>query len=121
MAEVRLVFTAADAWEEPVLPYGTIVAVHYGDYRRQEIWISCGTNAGNWYCLGSPYGVPAGLPQHPVWSDVVQRGTVTVLLPGTAEVYEAGWAAGRRDLSYAIESLAEDRPPEKRRLPDDAV
>lgn len=113
---------------------GAVVAVHYGDYRRQEIWVSSGANIGNWYPLGGEFGrprvwvdnrtpmerlthlgpepmpPPGEVPLHPHWEDVLARGPVTLLLPAAAAVYLHGWRAGRRDLWQAMESVAYEEP-----------
>jgi hypothetical protein len=68
---------------------GAVVAVHFGDYRLQEIWVSSGANIGNWYPLGGEFWavwerqeMPAGVRKsHPVWDDVLARGPVTLLVP----------------------------------------
>lgn len=36
---------------------GAVVAVHSGDYRRQEIWVNSGANVGTWYPLGGEFWV----------------------------------------------------------------
>jgi len=117
---------------------GAVVAVHWGDYRRQECWVRSGPNVGNWYPLGSEFGQPrvwddprnslekladpkppprpAGtIPQHPDWSDVLARGPVTLLVPADDSAYRAGWSAGRHSMAQALaseaESLAYDGPP----------
>jgi hypothetical protein len=119
---------------------GAVVAVHYGDYRRQEIWVASGANVGNWYCLGGEFGVPktvddprsdmdkltenmlgrkglswtqppGTLPLHPTWSDVLARGPVTLLFPGADDTYAAGWRAGRRELWNSMENELDDDPP----------
>lgn len=99
---------------------GAVVAVHYGDYRRQEIWVSSGSNVGNWYPLGGEHWVvfdrkhmPAGVTmQHPHWEDVLARGPVTLLVQADAEAYRQGWRAGRRNLWQAMEEAADEDPPE---------
>lgn len=114
---------------------GAVVAVHYGDYRRQELWIASGSNIGNWYLLGSEYGrpkvvedprsemekmcsrepwrqPPGTIPLHTDWSHVLARGPVTLLTAGDEETYRRGWRAGRRDLCQAMESVAEEDPTE---------
>ena len=117
---------------------GAIVAVHYGDYRRQEIWVSSGANIGNWYCLGGEFRVggpptaedrrsyaermtsrehwvqpPGTIPLQPVWTDVLGRGPVVLLAAGQDDVYAAGWEAGRRRMLEQIEDLRDDEdvPP----------
>lgn len=92
---------------------GAVVAVHWGDYRRQEIWVASGANIGNWYCLGSEFGIPRGLPTHPRWEDVLARGPVTLLVPGEKHAYADGWANGRRRLLEQIATLSDDEmePP----------
>ncbi|MEV1315451.1 hypothetical protein AB0J14_05120 [Micromonospora arborensis] len=113
---------------------GAVVAVHYGDYRRQELWVSSGANIGNWYCLGGefsrpkvwvdnrsemdkmlwrgprPRPGPGEVPLHPHWEDVIARGPVTLLVPAGRQAYVEGWRAGRRDLWQSMESVAEDDP-----------
>jgi hypothetical protein len=116
---------------------GAVVAVWWGDYRRQEIWVRSGANIGNWYCLGGefgtpkvwdppkdPYGLvghdrkpvpqrPAGtVPQHPDWWFIVRRGPVTILTPGDEDTYLAGWRAGRRDLWQSMEEATDYGPTE---------
>lgn len=112
---------------------GAVVAVHFGDYRRQEIWVNSGANIGNWYCLGGEFGTPkvvedprtpfdmirqtqwtqppGTLPLHPTWYDVLRRGPVTLLVPGDDAAYVAGWRAGRRALHNDMENLIHDDPP----------
>lgn len=114
---------------------GTVVAVHYGDYRRQEIWLKAGVMEGTWYALGGegfkPQVVddprsyvdrvisrnsrwvrpPGTIPQWPKWADVLARGPVTLLVAGDTESYEKGWKHGRRDLWQAAEELIDDGPP----------
>jgi hypothetical protein len=97
---------------------GAVVAVHWGNYRRVELWISSGANVGSRYPLGNEFWVvwdrqrmPAGVTkQHPSWTDVLARGPVTLLVPGDRDAYLRGWRAGRRDLWRAMESVAEDHP-----------
>ncbi len=111
---------------------GAVVAVHYGDYRRQEIWVASGANIGNWYPLGGEFGRPrvvedprgplaewsgprwrqpeGTVPLHPHWEDVLARGPVTLLVAGDDAAYLAGWRAGRRDLWQRTEDLAEEDP-----------
>lgn len=115
---------------------GAVVAVHLGDYRRQEIWVSSGANIGNWYCLGGEFGRPktwddprdymekmlhpndmparpAGtVPVQPDWYDVLARGPVTLLLGADSDAYVRGWRAGRRDLWQAMEDVASEDPRE---------
>jgi hypothetical protein len=117
---------------------GAVVAVHWGDYRRQEIWVASGANIGNWYCLGGEFRVggppavddprpyhektfsreywvqpPGTVPVQPTWEDVVKRGPVVLLTPGQDGVYAAGWEAGRRRMLEQIETLRDDEdvPP----------
>ncbi len=116
---------------------GAIVAVHFGDYRRQECWIASGSNIGNWYPLGGESGrpkvatdprteleklcgkqwrVPTGeIPLHPHWEDVLARGPVTLLVPGDRDAYLRGWRAGRHDLWQAMEEIAEEDPRQEQR------
>lgn len=101
---------------------GAVVAVHYGDYRLQEVWVSSGANVGNWYPLGGEFWVtwdrqrmPAGVTQqHPHWEDVLARGPVTLLVSADVEAYRQGWRAGRRDLWQAMEEAVEAEPGESR-------
>ena len=100
--------------DEPLQP-GTIVAVNYGDYRTQEIWVKSGTNIGNWYLLDNEHEClrmhrPPKLPQHPHWEDILKRGPVTLLVPAADEAYLHGWMIGRRRLWEDIEELAEQFP-----------
>ncbi|WP_431881719.1 hypothetical protein [Micromonospora chalcea] len=113
---------------------GAVVAVHYGDYRYQEIWVASGANIGNWYCLGNefyrpkvwidertpmekmlhrgpePRPGPGEIPLHPHWEDVIARGPVTLLVPGDRQAYLDGWRNGRRDLWQRMEDLAHNDP-----------
>lgn len=115
---------------------GAVVAVHFGDYRRQEIWVRSGANIGNWYCLGSEFGTPktwddprsyadkmfdrspppmrpAGtVPLQPDWYDVAARGPVTLLVGADGDAYVQGWRAGRRDLWQQMEDVASEDPRE---------
>jgi hypothetical protein len=50
------VYTADDP--EPDYSGGAVFAVHYGNYRRQEIWVASGDNIGNLYPLGGEAGKP---------------------------------------------------------------
>lgn len=117
---------------------GALVAVHLGDYRRQEVWVSSGANIGNWYCLGGEFGTPrvwddprshldrmfnadpvpvrpAGtVPQHPHWDDILTRGPVTILTPGDDDTYRAGWRNGRRNLWHDMENRIDEGPPPAR-------
>jgi len=103
--------------DEPQEP-GTVVAVHFGDYRRQEIWVSSGANIGAWYPLGGEFWavwdkkrMPAGVTNaHPTWEDVLARGPVTLLTPGDEATYRRGWRAGRRDLWQRIEDFTYEDP-----------
>lgn len=128
MADRPRIFTAADPW--PDFGPGTVVAVNYGSYRNQEIWVACGSNIGNWYPLGSPYGrprvaedtrnaleklsdprfrqPPGTVPLHPHWEDIVRRGPVTLLVAAQADAYQAGWSDGRRRLVEQFEELCEN-------------
>lgn len=89
---------------------GALVAVHLGDYRRQEVWVSSGANVGNWYPLGGEFWVtwdrgrmPAGVTKaHPEWADVLARGPVTLLVPAGGAAYLAGWRAGRTALADTL-------------------
>jgi hypothetical protein len=99
---------------------GAVVAVHWGDYRRQEIWVASGVSDGSWYPLGSEFWVvwdrqrmPTGVTkQHPNWRDVLARGPVTLLVPAGGEAYRQGWRNGRRDLWQSMENDVYDDPPE---------
>ncbi len=103
--------------DEPQQP-GAVVAVHWGDYRRQEIWVNSGASFGKWYPLGGEFWavwdrqrMPAGVTkQHPEWSDVLARGPVTLLTPADGSAYLAGWRNGRRALWQDMESMAEEDP-----------
>lgn len=94
---------------------GAVVAVHYGDYHRQEIFVRSGANIGNWYCLGGEFGCPRhgtdALPLHPHWEDVLARGPVTLLSAAHEEAYASGWANGRRRLVEQIETLSDEEGP----------
>jgi hypothetical protein len=112
---------------------GAVVAVNYGDYRTQEIWVRSGANIGNWYPLGGEFGQPrvvedpmpsarramsrevwrqppGTIPLHPHWSDVLARGPVVLLTAADGDAYLAGWKAGRRDLWQSMEEVAEGDP-----------
>ena len=114
---------------------GAVVAVHYGDYRRQEIWIAAGADVGVWRPLGGEFGrpkvaedprsaaekmtsreywqqPPGTIPLHPHWEDVLARGPVTLLVPGDGEMYRQGWRAGRRELWQSMEDATYDDPQE---------
>jgi hypothetical protein len=132
------VYTADDP--EPDYSGGAVFAVHYGNYRRQEIWVASGDNIGNLYPLGGEAGKPrivedprselekigptlgrsrtwqqppGTIPLHPTWHDMVARGPVVMLVPGQADTYAAGWATGRQRLLAQIEQLRDDEdvPP----------
>ena len=122
-------------WEDEPQQSGAIVAVHYGDYRRQEIWVRSGSNIGNWYPLGGEFGRPKPwvdprnelekladrgpaprpgpneVPMHPHWEDVLARGPVTLLVASPAESYKSGWVNGRRRLLEQIETLSDEEDP----------
>ncbi len=111
---------------------GAVVAVNYGDYDRQEIWVCSGANIGAWYCLGGEFGFPKvwldrrgssekmldrgpaprpgpnEIRQHPRWEDVLARGPVTLLTAGDQESYRAGWRNGRRRMVEQMETVADD-------------
>jgi hypothetical protein len=111
---------------------GAIVAVNYGDYSRQEIFVRSGANIGCWYPLGGEFGRPkvwvdprtslekmgwreaeprpgpGGVPLHPHWEDVLARGPVTLLVPGDADAYRDGWRNGRRRMVEQMETVADD-------------
>ncbi len=115
---------------------GAVVAVHFGDYRLQEIWVRSGSDIGTWLPLGGQWGRPkvwiddrtsmaklmhhgpeprpgpGEVPQYPHWEDVLARGPVSLLVAADAEPYNAGWRAGRRDLWHAMEEVAEEDPRE---------
>jgi hypothetical protein len=91
---------------------GAVVAVNYGDYRSQEIFVRSGANQPCWYCLGNEFGVPRHgsdeLPLHPHWEDVLARGPVTLLSAGEQDTYAAGWANGRRRMLEQMEEWGDD-------------
>lgn len=99
---------------------GALVAVNYGDYRTQEVWVRSGANIGNWYPLGGEFWLvwekkympPGVIKSQPEWSDVLARGPVTLLLAAADQAYVQGWRTGRRDLWQAMEVVAEDDPAE---------
>lgn len=105
---------------------GAVVAVHYGDYRRQELWVSSGSSVGTWYPLGGEHWVvwdrqqmPAGVTKtHPDWRDVLARGPVTLLVPGDDDTYRRGWRAGRRALWQDMEDATHDDPPPPKETPN---
>lgn len=123
-------------WADEPQNSGAVVAVHYGDYRRQECWIRSGSNIGNWYCLGGEYGRPKTwddprselekmgfrpgpaprpgpneIPRHPTWEHVLARGPVTLLTAASEEAYASGWVNGRRRLVEQIETLSDGEGP----------
>lgn len=94
---------------------GAVVAVNWGDYRVQELWVRSGSSIGAWCLLGGEWGrnIDDGIPrppQRPHWEHVLARGPVTLLVPGDQDVYRAGWDNGRRRLVQQVETLAEDGP-----------
>jgi hypothetical protein len=115
---------------------GAVVAVHYGDCRRQEFWIASGSSGGNWFCLGGEYGRPKvwidsrthmekmlqrgpeprpgpdEVPQFPHWEDVLARGPVTLLVAGDTDSYRQGWRNGRKALWDSMENEIYDDPQE---------
>ena len=118
---------------------GAVVAVNYGDYRTQEIWISSGSFIGNWWCLGGEWGRPkvwmdqrtemdkllgrrelqsrpgpGEIPEYPRWEDVLRRGPVTLLVPGNQATYREGWKAGRRRMVEEMETISDDEPEKQR-------
>ncbi len=105
-----LVFTADNPDHRYLdFPAGTVVAVHHGDYRRQEVWVASGPNAGNWSPVGGEFDCPPtgqdGVPEHPVFADILARGPVTLLVAAQQTAYEAGWVKGRSQLLGQIEEL----------------
>jgi hypothetical protein len=127
MVDTPRIFTAGDP--EPNVGPGTVAAVHYGDYRRQELWIRSGANIGAWYPLGGEFGAPkvaedprpdetfsrdrwqrppGTVPLHPSWYDMVERGPVTILVAAPADAYTAGWRTGRARLLEQIDQLRDD-------------
>jgi hypothetical protein len=113
---------------------GAIVAVHYGDYRQQEIWVASGANIGNWYPLGGEFGrpkpwedprtyaekmfdrgpvpqmPPGHVPLHPHWEDVIARGPVVLLTAADDEAYRNGWRNGRKHMWDGLENAVYDEP-----------
>ena len=97
---------------------GAVVAVYYGDYRKQEIWVSSGASIGSWYPLGGEFWVvwdrqrmPAGVTKdHPTWADVLARGQVVLLVPGDDDAYRAGWRNGRKHMWDGLEDAIYDEP-----------
>lgn len=110
------VFGPNDPW--PDVRGGALAVVHYGDYRRQEVWVASGANIGNWYPLGGEFWVvwdrqrmPPGVTMpHPTWPDVVARGPVTLVYPGAEGGYRQGWADGRARLVEQMETAATEGP-----------
>lgn len=108
------VFTADDP--EPDVSGGTLAVVHYGDYRRQEVWVASGANIGNWYPLGGEFWtvwdrqrMPPGVTKaQPTWDDVTARGPVSLVVSTPREAYRQGWVDGRRRLLHQIEGLSDD-------------
>ncbi|EFC80900.1 hypothetical protein [Parafrankia sp. EUN1f] len=105
------VFTAGDP--EPAAGSGALAVVHYGDYRRQEVWVRSGANIGAWYPLGGEFWImwdrkrmpPGATKQHPTWDDVTARGPVTLVVAAPRDAYRQGWADGRRRLLDQVEEL----------------
>lgn len=124
--------------DEPDAP-GSVVAVNFGDYRTQEVWVSSGSNIKNWFCLGGEYGRPKvwddprtemqkhmwgpkdgppprpgpnEIPRYPVWRDVLARGPVVLLSPGDGHTYATAWVAGRLRMVEQMESVSLDGPSE---------
>jgi hypothetical protein len=102
---------------------GALVAVHAGDYRKQEVWVRSGANIGQWYPLGGESWVvwnrermPPGVTKaHPHWEDVLARGPVTLLVAADEGAYRLGWRNGRHamyeQINSEMESLTYDDPP----------
>lgn len=115
---------------------GAVVAVHWGDYRLQEIWQRSGSSIGNWWCLGGEWGRPKvwidtrnsleqlahrgpepgpgpnEIRQFPTWQDILARGPVILLVPGDQDSYRAGWRNGRRRMAEQMEAVSYDDPDE---------
>lgn len=112
---------------------GTVIAVHYGDYRNQEIWVASGAHVGNWLCLGGEFGRPkiveddrnalekmsgrirwvqpeGTIPLWPDLRDILRRGPVTRLVAADRETYVAGWRDGRRQLVSEMDEAAYEGP-----------
>lgn len=111
---------------------GVPVAVWFGDYRYQEVWVSSSAGGGTWCCLGGEFGRPrtwidqrsaaakmvhtgpepgpgrGQIREHPRWEDIVRRGPVTLLTGAPTELYRQGWINGRKALADQIAELAED-------------
>lgn len=123
------VFTARDPW--PDLNPGAVLALNYGDYRNQYLFVVSGADYGVLVQLGNGYGhriqvadddrttmqqmsgepwrqPPGTLPRHPHWEDVVALGPLTLLIPGDQDMYRQGWTDGRKRLVEQFESLADE-------------
>ena len=88
---------------------GAVVAVHYGDYRLLECWVRSGANIGLWYPLGGEFGLRGdAVSPRPYWEEVLERGPVTLLVPGDQDSYRAGWRNGRRRMVEEMEAVADD-------------
>jgi hypothetical protein len=110
---------------------GAVVAVHYGDYRQQEIWLKAGIMDGSWCALGGEglrpprtvddprnelkklsgkvWRQPEGtVPSWPDWSHVLARGPVTLLAAGNADMYAKGWRDGVRHTAQSMEGFLAD-------------
>lgn len=91
--------------EEP--PTGSVVAIDWGG-PHQEVWVSNGSNVGNWYCPD----IPMRGDDHPHWEDVKRRAqgrTLTLLTPADRDTYAAGFDAGvgraLREVTEVIEGV----------------
>jgi hypothetical protein len=83
-------------------PTGSVVAINWGG-PRQEVWVSNGSNIGNWYTPD----VPMSGDWHPHWEDVRKRAallgtTLTLLVPASVDAYAAGFDAGVTRVGEAI-------------------
>lgn len=90
--------------QEP--PTGSVVAIDWGE-PYQEIWVSNGSNIGNWYCPD----IPMRGDQHPNWHDVKRRAegrTLTLLVPATRDAYATGFDAGVSRLGDAVAQVVDE-------------
>jgi hypothetical protein len=90
--------------DEPQTP-GAVVAVNWGDYRRQELWTASGNDIGTWIW---PPSVAWCHVRGPGWSDVLARGPVVLLTAAPEDAYRAGQVAGRRELLAKIQEMGKE-------------
>jgi hypothetical protein len=89
-------------------PTGSVVAINWGG-PRQEVWVSNGSNIGNWYTPD----IPMSGAWHPHWEDVRKRAallgtTLTLLVPAPADAYAAGFDAGVARVGEAVSAAVDE-------------